>query len=286
MKIILVQYRPAIRLYKWAVTLLEMGYDVTIGYTREVCDGLHWNRFNTIDINNITDFSEYDFYISFNPNVLIPYTDTVKVIQAVGDLKSLRNDKKIERDNLNSSYCNVFISDAQKEWAVDNLGVDEKKCFVLENGIIDELIGEKKRKLNNRKVNIVYSGTITDKEKHHRNIIDELKDIAKNKNIVLHIYPSYVSKLSNITESNIKIHKTVSPYELVSELSQYDYGLLIVADDIIGNMMLPNKVTDYLSAGLKILAKPYTQLKEFNEGKDCCIFFKEFKELKTLKKNA
>jgi len=281
MRIILVQYRPAIRLYKWAVTLDKLGFDVTIGFSTDLIQGLDFSKFKVINIRNRYDFSEYDLYISFNTNTKLSHTNTTKVIQAVGDLKGIKEANSTERKSLQNSYRNVFISEKQKAFAIKKYNINPDKCFVLENGIVDELKGKLKPKFYDGFVNLVYEGTITDITTNHRNILQQLILLSQNKAVRIHIYPSQVSTLETYKYlDNIIIHDTVSPYELISELSQYDAGLILISSDTISDMALPNKLTDYLAAGIPVLSNPNKTLFAFNKKKNCISFINNFANIK------
>jgi hypothetical protein len=256
MKLILVQYRPAIRLYKWAVTLKSLGHDVTICFTR-ACDlGFNWNQFKCVRYEFISDFTKYDRYISFNPCLDISYRDDVKVIQAVGDLRSANEISQKEIQILKMSYKSVFISETQRRFAERLCGKLNSEVYI--NGVIDELVGEKKPKIKSDKLELVYSGTISNGESH-RNIIDKLKAIKDNNDCNIHIYPSFISSVNGYED--FIIHESVSPYDLISELSQYHGGLFLLSSSkAVMNMALPNKIFEYAAAGLNVYSEPYYEV--------------------------
>ena len=264
MIVILVQYRPAIRLYKWAVTLQNCCVDVTIGYTDHLGLGLNWDKFKSKRLESFKGFENFDYYISFNPNLGISFTNETKVIQAVGDLTSANKHNAKEIQNMERSYKCIFISETQRQFAHS---IARIKSDVYHNGVVSELIGEKKPKLNKERLQLVYSGTITDAMLHHRNIIDNLKEI-KAKNLVdIHIYPSHIS--STLGYEDFIIHKPVSPYNVISELSQYDGGLFVLGNTQVGDMALPNKVFEYLASGIPVITNAYREIFNYNKG---CYF--------------
>lgn len=278
MNLILVQYRPAVRLYKWAVTLQKMGHEVTVCYTEPPVEGLIWDRFNMVEFTSIHSFSGYNYYISFNPGLRISHTAATKVIQAVGDLRTVgaveSSKTRNEMINLNASFKNVFISETQRDFAVKEMMIDPGKCHVVENGIIDEFIGERKPKIKSDRLMLVYQGTITDVV-NHRNIAQQLIDIANENDCEIHIYPSSISTYETYIHKHIFIHSTVSPYELVSELSQYDAGLILVNNDRVGNMCLPNKFHEYIAAGLPIISPRWNEMEKANDQYECVYFLRD-----------
>ena len=260
MKLILSQYRPAIRLYKWAVTLMNQGYDVTVCYTTELGLGLDWSQFKTVRHSEVTNWKQYDKYISFNPGIGISHNEHIPTIQAVGDLKNAVSLDLYEIDNLQKAEKCIFVSENQMKFAESIApGIAGSVCH---NCMIEELIGEKLPKINNPiRPQYVYSGTITNIKNHHRNIIEQLKQVKANNDCDIHIYPSFVSKTTG--HDDFIIHEPVSPYRLVSELSQYDAGLFLLSSaQEVCNMSLPNKYFEYIAAGLPVIAQDFDEIKK------------------------
>lgn len=254
MRLLLVQYRPAIRLYKWAKTLSKC-HEVDIAYTTGLGLGLEWERFNTMSLLSIRNFKKYDRYISFNPCLKFSHRTDVKTIQAVGDLKNALKPHSGEISNLKRAYKSIFVSHAQRDFARTIAGDINSDVYI--NGVLPEMIGPRKQKIQSDKLELVYSGTIVDKPDHHRNIINKLKEIKQKNNCNIHIYPSQIS--SGIGYEDFIVHKSVSPYELISELSQYHGGIFVLSGNVM-NMALPNKVFEYLAAGLPVYSEPYTEM--------------------------
>jgi len=268
MKLLLVQYRPAIRLYKWAKTLSKC-HTVDIAYSRDLGLGLSWREFNTKLLSSIKNFKQYDRYISFNPGLKISYRPDVKVIQAVGDLKSVNGPDEREIDNLKKSYKSIFVSESQRMFAHTIAGNINSDVYI--NGVLREMSGARKEKIQSDKLELVYSGTIVNKPNHHRNIIDKLREIKEKNNCNIHIYPSQIS--SGEGYEDFIIHKSVPPADLISELSQYHGGIFVLSCDKVMNMSLPNKVFEYLSAGLPVYSEAYTEM----IGRDGVYLMDDFK---------
>lgn len=251
MKLLLVQYRPAIRLYKWA-SILSQSHEVTIGYTRDCGLGLNWSKFDCVNLKDISDYTVYDRYISFNPGIDISYRSDIKCIQAVGDLKNANAPNQIEIDNLIKSDKCIFTSENQMNFAkrITNNRINADYYI---NGILPEMEGKRKDKIiEPKRIQFVYSGTITQNEKHHRNIIEQLRRIKKHYACDIHIYPSHIS--CGLGYEDFIVHESVSPYSLISELSQYDAGLFVLSNsEEVISQVLPNKVFEYLAAGIPVI---------------------------------
>ena len=279
-RILLSQYRPAIRLYKWAKTLKKMGYQVDILSTGDHVKNIDFSEFNIMRFDSKYDYGkDYDIHISFNTNITKLSHLNIKTIQAVGDLKLYYNkDVNSEKKSFESAYKIVFVSENQMKEALNfysNLNLSEKSSVII-NGIIDDLRPQNyKKKLNNGFINVVYSGTISDNENNHRYFINFFKKICDKNEIKLHVYPSAVG-LPEAYKSieNLVIHNTVNPSELIEELSQYDCAILYLeGNQEIANSMLPNKFFEYLQAGLPIASGRYDEIIKFNKTRDCVSFF-------------
>jgi len=288
MKILLSQYRPAIRLYKWADTLEKMGHSITILHTNEPITNIDFNRFNIIQFSKGYDYAkDYDLHISFNTNIRALSLLDLPTIQAVGDLKGYYTEKykAIELQAMKQAIKCVFVSEFQMKEALKFYPFIKGKCLVIYNGIIEE---QKQNcnllRLHNGKTNIVYSGTISDKEANHRYFMDIFKYLASLKSVQFHVYPSNLG-LPECYENieNIIYHEPCSPFELIKRLTVYDIGLIYYeGSSDVADSSLPNKLYEYLQAGLPILSGDYKSLKKFNKGKDVIIFFKDFKEIENL----
>jgi hypothetical protein len=253
MNVALYQYRPAIRLYKLAVTLKNIGYDVVIYKDRErqPVPDLYWDRFVVKNIKNVPN--KHDFLIAFNPVMKVPDI-AARVVQYVGDLRGIKSPCAMEHANLNNADKCLFVSQRQMVHAIMLYGINPDKCVVLYNGTINEMKGELKPQTPGT---VVYSGTLSSINGHHRNIFDQLRNISKQYH--LHIYPSSLGIPETYNKLDAVIHKTVKPYDLIGELSQYQYGYIAVSDSIVASHMLPNKLFEYISAGLEVLWETVTE---------------------------
>jgi hypothetical protein len=69
--------------------------------------------------------------------------------------------------------------------------------------------------------------------------------------------------------------------DLVYELTKYDYGLMVYNETERKHLdsVLPNKLFDYLAAGLPVLSPPFKSLKYFIENNQVGIVFENIEDL-------
>jgi hypothetical protein len=251
MKLLLFQYRPAIRCYKFSEVLAKMGHDVVVAYSSRLLPQLHFNC-PVLDISQVNPNS-FDKFLSFNTNFL-PAGITIPVVQCVGDLKSYQQKNKTEIDNLKSCDYAYFVSETQRQQAIKLVPEVEKKSTLIINGLVPSLIP--KRLLpkieTSGKLTAVWSGTLSANPADKRYLAPLFRRYSYR--FDLHVYPSFVPV--DLTDYNgpYTIHKPVSPRYLVAELSKYDVGL-ILWEKITYELRctLPNKLYEYLAAGLQVL---------------------------------
>lgn len=255
MNILLCQYRPAIRLYKWARLLTKLGYRVTVLHTSPPVNNLRWNQWPVVKYDTITAYETADVFISFNPAVIcsIPaFRPEIYTIQAVGDLRGLYSPKhrNIEDVILHRSNACCFVSPAQAKAAAVMYGIPEGAPVVYNVVSDDMYVG----RFSGARHGLVYAGTLSGDMGHHRNITWQLKRIAREYCQPVHIYPSALGvPFGYLSEPQFVIHESVSPYELIYELSKYQFGICENGDPEIRGMMLPNKFYEYLTAGLDLI---------------------------------
>jgi hypothetical protein len=118
-----------------------------------------------------------------------------------------------------------------------------------------------KKSLRDGKCHLVYSGSyslIENAERNFHNFLYELT--SKNENIEVHIYTPYFNETlantySQTRDQGLHYEGYINPVSLLSELSQYDFGIIMRAGNDIGrnyNSMMPNKLFEYHAAGLPI----------------------------------
>ncbi len=131
----------------------------------------------------------------------------------------------------------------------------------------------------------MYIGNILFDE--YSRIVCILNKIANNC-IHLHLYPtgekSVIRKIKEKFLNNpfIHFHSPLPPKNLLEEIQQYDFGMTPRPQDwnfINNNSVLPNKLFDYLAAGLPIAARNTLAIANFVKNNRIGFIYEDTEEL-------
>jgi glycosyltransferase involved in cell wall biosynthesis len=276
----LFQFTPRIRLRKYAEILSGLGFPVIITHTHVPVENISWEGYRMMKAYRSYDIRRsVSAVLSFNPNVSVfgGYSRHRRV-ECVGDLVSYEKQSRTEKYNLESADQIIFVSDVQMEQAIEKYHSIEHKSHVIYNGMVSSLMQEPlKPRRDSDKLRIVWAGSLANQPGHHRVLHEEFKKIASLPGVELHIY-AYPKCPEEYFHIGAILHAPVAPEKLVSELSQYDVGLILWKDNpCVASASLPNKFFEMTAAGLKIAAMPYRQLTLMDTDNLC--FFEEYQEL-------
>jgi len=259
---------------------------------------------NEIIINNKIDLiysvNIYNDFLSFVASSL----KSVPVIYVVVDMHSLmsnhltiRNPLKSARSVFGRVYANflekqsyrlsagyVFSTQNMEQAAASKYRIDTSNSVILSNYLPHASIvaqGQKKLSELDNELHLVHEGSIA--MTGHNFILPAILSIAK-RNVHVHLYcnevPDYYVKAIG---DNPYIHwqKYMKLDDLIYELTKYDYGLMVYNDTERKHLdsVLPNKLFDYLAAGLPVLSPPFKSLKYFIENNQVGIVFENIEDL-------
>jgi len=160
-------------------------------------------------------------------------------------------------------YTSQYMLDAAKQKYSINC-----PTVIVPNAVLQEdLPTFYKPKLSEKdgKRHVVFTGHIT-KQK-----LEVLLRVSK-RDICVHVYPicskSIMEKMNLISNKNrwFYVHDPLPYKKLLIELTQYDFGLILWyegATDPIFQLSLPNKLFEYLAAGLPIITGPYYSISDY-----------------------
>jgi len=303
LKILFVQEFPEVRNYKMAKALKSRGHRVSLAYTQaklsqvyNLSDDIYYELIPVKKYRQLWDISKcYDIIHCHNePDILTVNClacDTL-VIHDVHDLISLR-----DPDNPNLKYFEgianrgadgrVYSTHLQMKEANRMYGIDVDNSMVLFNYVSkDDVPSKYKRKLSeiDGKIHIVYEGSIRI-DSGHRNYMPIFKEIAKNK-LHIHIYPSFhVEEYEKEFINNPYVHynKPISPNEIIYEMTQFDFGIIPFVESDKNtrhlNSAVPNKLFEYLAAGLPVIASDLEGIRYFIEKDNVGIVYKNIDDI-------
>lgn len=275
-KILFIQQYAGIRCYKYAKALRGKGHDVSLLYGNStpgqayknlddsIFSELHkyesivdlWDyckRFDLIHCHNEPDFLTVAALMCDKP-----------VIHDTADLISLR-----DIDNPNTFFYEalankgvigrIYSTKYQRDKATELYRLTSSS-LIFENYISEgdrpkEFLNKLSKKDNN--FHIVYQGSIS--KVKHRDFTNIFDSIAKG-NITLHIYPTkFDNELYDFfsKNKNINYYQPISPREIMTEMSQYDIGIipwnLEMGQKDFLDTTIANKLFEYLASGLPVI---------------------------------
>jgi len=264
---------------------------------------------------------KYEPHIIHSHNA--PDTFTVKAINAVEDVPVIHDVHEVlsvhksgffgtddeedlqkynweERKACEESDGQIYATGGIKEYIQDQYNVNDQNNIVFHNYASALAMPEHfKRKLSaeDGDTHIVYIGCITSVvEGSHYELRGIFREIARHK-LHIHIYPT----TDSITRSNETYQKLAShnPYihchshlnfkELLYEITQYDFGWAGYNNSMNGqhlDIAIQNKIFDYISSGLPVIAFPHETLQKFLERHGVGLIIKNVNELPQLIKEA
>lgn len=292
MHILFVQQHPCIRTHKIAEILTAKGIDVSIAYTAETPEARHpryaklyKNKLAFLSIQDLLDYvngSDYDLvHCSNEPDSLtnIMLSTNKPVVHDTHDFMSLNY--KAGRDLMTMEYLAntrshglMYVNEYNLQLAVKRYSIDVRKAVIIENRPSDMSIHEKKLpKLSafDHELHCVYEGGIHKNPNYFRFVEDIWLKIAKS-GVHVHFYtqtdPAYCRSIEQ-KHQNLHYEGEVDSAELLTELTKYDCGLLLF-NEVMENWLkldtsLPNKIYEYLAAGLPEVIGSFKSHKEFVE---------------------
>jgi glycosyltransferase involved in cell wall biosynthesis len=252
------------------------------------------------------------------PNILtltaIDIAKDIPVIHDVHEVLSIHNSgffrdddeqrllkyREEERRACEESDGRIYATDGIRRYIQQQYNVDAQNDAVFYNYASASVMPQHfKHKISSKdkETHIVYIGCVTSVVKgSHYDLREIFRKIADHK-IHIHIYPTS----DHITKSNrtyrklakrnrfIHCHDTLDCKNLLYEITQYDLGWAGFNGVKNGNhldLALPNKVFEYISSGLPVIAFPYKTIQHFIEKYDVGLIIKDVDELPEALENV
>lgn len=287
-----IQDIPCIRTKKVAKVLASKGIQTDLLYLSAHPSQLYRdydipykNIYRIGDLHKTVEFinkSDYDvLYSSNEPDYLtVLFLSTNKpVVHDTHDMMSLRG--KLSNEQIVLEYIantmasgNIYTHELVRDIALNRFPIEGKPILVIENYVEKSMIPQQRKQklsVNDGEIHCVYEGGLASVPGHHRFLEEYFLKIARER-VHIHIYgnvdQNYIRSLIKKSEY-IHYEGTLAPNDLLSELTKYDIGLAIFNVNDTNRAFLdsasPNKVFDYLAAGLPIGFSNLTSFKLFND---------------------
>lgn len=287
--ILFVQEAPCIRNYKMATALRSKGHRVTLAYVKvrlsqmykELNDDTYTSCIQLKNHSHLWDLSrKYDIIHCHNePDHLTvaALAGDAPVVHDTHDLISLRHDNNqtlryFEGIANRGSSGRIYVSDYQMDMAHVLYKTDLSKSIVVPNYALKKMIPSEmcqKISKNKKDIHIVYEGSLSLDSNSHRYYWQLFEELSK-RGLHVHIYPAFHSqKFEVICKNNdfLHYHLPVSPNEIVHTISQYDWGFIpfILTKENKKHLesAMPNKLFEYLAAGLPVIARNLYSIRKF-----------------------
>jgi len=320
------KYAKALRFFLGKRLSLYLGYtgyslDRIYGYGDECFDQLVKLDSNELDQGIrglINDFKPMLIHSHNAPDTLtglaINVAEEIPVIHDVHEVLSAHNSgffasddkerllryREEERRVNEESHGRIYATKSIRNYIHQHYDVDVENELVFNNYVSKSVMPNRfKEKLSARggEVHIVYIGCVTSVvEGSHYDLTEIFYNIASN-GMHIHIYPTNnIITLSSdsykeLADSNefIHFHGNMNRKELLKEITQYDYGWAgfnRAANNEHLDIVLPNKIIEYVACGLPVLAFPHKTIQRFIEQYGVGLVFDDTDELEELLKSG
>ncbi len=241
-------------------------YLIYIKESVDYCKGfdiLHCNDLNTLPIGYIIK----KFY---NKNVKIVY-DAHEYETEINGLEGIqkRVTKCLEKSLIVYADKTITVSEAIANEYVKLYGIP-KPALIL-NTPPYKKIGKKDIfrdvfNIDKDKIIFLYQGGLIS-GRGIEILLDTFKDMDDDKNVIVFMGYGPLEELiisDSVENSNIYFHKAVSPDELLDYTSSADFGISTIEDSCLSyRYCLPNKMFEYLMAGIPIIVSNLYEMKRF-----------------------
>ena len=196
--------------------------------------------------------------------------------------------RKFEKEANEKSSGRIYVSQEMQNYISGIYKIDQDRSIVLPNYQSESFISHKiLHKLSDKDkcIHLAYIGNILFDDFHRT--INTIKKIGVHP-IHFHLYPTgdknTINDIKSIFRTNpfIHFHNPLPPHDLIHELTQYDFGLTPRPPDrnvLNHGFALPNKLFDYLSAGIPIAARNTNSIANFVKTNNVGFIYNENEDL-------
>ena len=192
----------------------------------------------------------------------------------------------MEKEAMEKSSGRIFSTPCMFDYSKKNYRLNKNNLVFLNYILTKELPKNKVEKLSKSDgIHIGFTGNIT-LDDNYRNFFPFFKKLAKNNiNVHMHVVSNNKKNLNHIKSVSSKnkylhYYPPMSPKKVIEFLTRYDYGILPFESEIsYYDTILPNKLFDYLTAGLPIISSEVFCIKDFISKNKIGFSYKDFNDL-------
>ena len=233
-----------------------------------------------------------DLTSTFSPQLLASRVLPKEIVYAktVGKIPSYivyRYISFVEKKSMEESDARIFSSPCMLDYAKHRYKIDGPNLVFLNYILKEEIPSSSREKLSNKigGVHIGFAGNITISDRY-RNFLPFFMKLAKNKiHVHMHVVSGDEDSLQvckKAAEKNKYLHfyPPMSPKKVIESLSAYDFGILPFETELkYYDTILPNKLFDYIAAGIPIISSNVKCIKNFITKHNIGFYYKDLEDL-------
>jgi len=203
----------------------------------------------------------------------------------------------LEKKAIERSNARIFSTPCMQEYSQHKYEIDENNMVFYNYALDSEAPSKERKKFSDYdgEIHVGFTGNLSIHDKY-RNFIPSFKRIAEER---IHVHMHVITKekeslfaCKKVAEVNKYLHfyDPMPVANILKDLSKCDYGLLPFPTEIeraYFDLILPNKLFDYLSAGLPVASSEVRCAEEFINKEKIGFIYTDVDDLITkLKKNT
>lgn len=311
MRILMAQNRPCIRNWKESKALAARGHEVYLASfipeQLETLYGLDLSPYaGVIQLHNpeelLTVAGYFDAVHCHNEPDTFATVLSVSDTPSVHDCHDMMSIRGLGYNRIEEGIANkysdgrIFVSAYQAQAAVDRYHIDESKTVVFNSSVLAEHLPKKKLPKIGKGIepHFVYEGGLNMIQATHRYLVPIFKELC-DAGAWVHVYgiwhqDSEAEYRKLIDSPRFVVHPKMAAGDLITEMTQYDMGLVVFnvteANQHHLHSTLPNKLFEYLAAGIPVIGGNLHELVNFIKHHKCGLIWNGAAEMMELWKTS
>ncbi|MGA1822210.1 MAG: glycosyltransferase [Thermoplasmatota archaeon] len=270
----------------------DRDFDIILVHSMPDILGVAANRYASIPVvfderDMVTAFVRDHVLRNYIPDRYLKY----RFVHSAANRTIYSKLQKLEREANLRSDMRLYVSDYTYELARRKYNIPEENSMVFPNYAMRSDIHEQKDKISEKEggVHIVYEGVLSF-DGYRAPLLELFKKIAEM-GIHIHIYgigdPDVLRRYLELQKRSAyyHFHEGLEHDLLMGELTRYDFGLIPFfppgKEREHFDTMLPNKIFDYLAAGIPVIVPDSISMARFVRKFGCGIILGDLDELRS-----